>query len=68
MKEKYLGLNRQRINRRDIPFNENIEEYELIENTYGDTLIFLKGQYEYITDDLAKFLSNNQIYTQWKKL
>lgn len=68
MEERYLGLNGQRINKEDIPFTENIEEHEMIENKYGDFLIYRGNQYDYVTADPTKFLSNNQIFSQWKKV
>jgi len=67
MEEKYLGLYGQNIAKEDIPFSDKLEEFDRIENTCGDTLIYVNGQYRYINNDPTKFLSNNQIYTQWRK-
>lgn len=68
MEEKYLGLDFTDIDREDIPYDGELEEYDMIENGYGDCLMFTNRKtFILVTNDPITFLSNDRRFTPWHK-
>jgi hypothetical protein len=72
MEERCLGLNMTYIKSVDIPFDyELLEDLDLIRNHENtSTLQYLKNEksYRIFTDDPNEFLSNYNLYQEWRKL
>jgi len=69
MIENYYGLNQKIIPKDAIPFNEPLLDGEMIENTKGTKIMWDKDWHGYriFTDNPSQFLSNDDIYSQWRK-
>lgn len=78
METKY-GLNFQNIPAEDVPFdNSQLEEFDVLENNFGQELMYFidkerepfqrQNYYKFINNDVARFISYEQMTSPWKKL
>lgn len=70
MDERYYGLNQQFIPKDVVPFDGPLQDRDRIENSNGVQLIWIDKHKGFLlfTDDPTKYLSINNLYSQWKKL
>ena len=67
MKENYYGFNFKPISREVIPFKGILEESDIIYNPFKRELLWYNNEFRLITNDAYDYLSNEDIYSNWKK-